>query len=348
MATAFPTTRREILRRATAAIAVSSVSGPPGQPGAKTIPAAAACCRCQFGVNLAAKEFDSKSVPTAAELDYYRSRGIRTFRLPLRWELLQPKLTGPLDTSYIDRFKPLIDHAASHAQKVLLDIHNFGRYDSVAIGSDRVPVASFADLWARLASTFSGHPGLEGYDIMNEPHDMPTPQTWPMAAQAAVDVIRRVDSVTPIYVEGDGWANAADWLSDSHLNSTLNIRDPADSIIYSAHVYADSDSTGIYKKPFAEDGATTATLIDRFRAFERWLRQRGLRGHVGECGVPADPGWLACLDALLAYLSRGTDIAQFHYWVGGPGWEDYALSIEPINGVDRPQMRILAKYIGSQ
>jgi endoglucanase len=268
--------------------------------------------------------------------------------LPLRWEFLQPKLTGPLDRSYVDLFKPLIDAAAGRRQKVLLDIHNFGRYNSVAIGSDQVSLGAFADLWARLASTFSGHPGVGGYDIMNEPHDMPTPETWPMAAQAAVDAIRKVDRATPIYVEGDGWANAADWLSGSHLNSALNIRDPVARVIYSAHLYADSDKTGTYKKRFAEDGATTATLIDRFRVFEGWLRSRGLCGHLGECGVPTDPGWLACLDAFLAYLSRGTDVVQFHYWAGGLAWHGYPLCIEPVNGVDRPQMRILLKYIRLQ
>jgi hypothetical protein len=45
--------------------------------------AIAASVKCQFGVNLCGTELPTKSVPTAAELDYYGSRGIDTLRLPL-------------------------------------------------------------------------------------------------------------------------------------------------------------------------------------------------------------------------------------------------------------------------
>jgi hypothetical protein len=300
--------------------------------------------KCYFGVNLCGTEFPSKSVPTTAELDYYRGKGIYTFRLPLHWEFLQPALMGPLNQSYIGLFKPLIDDAANHGQKILLDIHNFGRNNTVPIGSGSVTITAFVDLWTRLAAVLNGHPGLEGYDIMNEPHDMPTMTSWPQAAQAAVTAIRKVDMTTPIYVEGDGWSNVSDWSGGWHLNSQLNIRDPANKIIYSAHVYADWNKTGTYTKSFADDGATTQTLVDRFNVFQGWLQQNGFHGHIGECGVPPEAGWLACLDAFLAYLSQQNNITQMHYWAGGPAWGNYSLSIEPANGVDRPQMGVLSKY----
>lgn len=304
----------------------------------------AASNKCYFGVNLCGTDFPSKSVPTTAELDYYRSKAIYTFRLPLHWEFLQPALMAPLDQSYIDLFKPLVDYAANHGQKILLDIHNFGRNNTVPIGSGSVTIAAFVDLWTRLATVFNGHPGLEGYDIMNEPHDMPTMTTWPQAAQAAVNAIRKVDMVTPIYIEGDGWSNASDWLGGWHMNSQLNIQDPANNIIYSAHVYADWNNTATYTKSFADDGATAHTLIDRFNVLQGWLQQNGFRGHIGECGIPSDDGWLVCLDAFLTYLSQQTNITQMHYWAGGPAWGNYSLSIEPINGIDRPQMGVLSKY----
>src|ERR1700751_6030252 len=122
--------------------------------------------------------------------------------------------------------------ALNTGKKILVDIHNFGRYNTDPIGSGSVTITAFVDLWTRLATIFSGHPGLEGYDIMNEPHDMPTVETWPRAAQATVEASRDVDRTTPIYIEGDGWSNAADWLGGWHLNSQLNIRDPADKILY--------------------------------------------------------------------------------------------------------------------
>ena len=34
------------------------------------------------------------------------------------------------------------------------------------------------------------------------------------------------------------------------------------------------------------------------------------------------------------------------YWAGGPWWGDYMFSIEPQNGVDKPQMAILMERSG--
>jgi endoglucanase len=331
--------RRRLLWSGAATAALPFLS-PPVSGTAAAVPRT----KCRFGVNLCGTEFPSKSVPTIAELDYYRSRGIHTFRLPLRWEFLQPALMNGLDQIYIASFTPLVDYAARNGQKILLDIHNFGRYNTAPIGSGSVPIAALVDLWTRLATIFSGHPGLEGYDIMNEPHDMPTKTTWPRAAQAAVNAIRKIDLATPIYVQGDGWSNAADWLGGWHLNSQLSVHDRADKIIYSAHLYADWNKTGTYTKSFAEDGATTGILIDRFSVFQQWLSQKGYRGHIGECGVPPDAGWLTCLDAFLGHLSHQNNITQLHYWAGGPAWGNYSLSIEPRGGSDRPQMGVLSKY----
>jgi hypothetical protein len=55
--------------------------------------------------------------------------------LPLHWEFLQPDLIGALDGSYVSLFKPLVEYAAQHRQKIPLDIHNLGRYNTVPIGS---------------------------------------------------------------------------------------------------------------------------------------------------------------------------------------------------------------------
>jgi len=48
----------------------------PSMPARVARRAVAASAKCQFGVNLCGTEFPTKSVPTAAELVYYRSRGI--------------------------------------------------------------------------------------------------------------------------------------------------------------------------------------------------------------------------------------------------------------------------------
>ena len=65
---------------------------------------------------------------------------------------------------------------------------------------------------------------------------------------------------------------------------------------------------------------------------------------MGEVGVGNDdPGW----DAELAnglYQMRADGLLGAAYWAGGPWWGSYPLSIEPVNGVDAPQMPVLAAF----
>ena len=79
---------------------------------------------------------------------------------------------------------------------------------------------------------------------------------------------------------------------------------------------------------------------DPSKPFLSWLTTHGQRGAIGETGVPQDdPRWLA---ALTKFLDM-TDAAcvDWFMWAGG-GWrESYELSLEPINGKDRPQIKLL-------
>ena len=58
-------------------------------------------------------------------------------------------------------------------------------------------------LMLKMATEFRGSAGLHGYDLMNEPSNMPNLHVWPQAAQAAIDAIRTVDKETTIYLEGN-------------------------------------------------------------------------------------------------------------------------------------------------
>src|SRR3546814_9419682 len=74
---------------------------------------------------------------------------------------------------------------------------------------------------------------------MNEPHG--TVGLWPGAAQAAVDAIREVDDQTLIFIEGERWSSAYHW---PLVNANFLINDPADRIVYEAHLYFDQDFSG--------------------------------------------------------------------------------------------------------
>ena len=131
-----------------------------------------------------------------------------------------------------------------------------------------------------------------------------------------------------------------------YSDNLKNLVDPYNNLIYQAHTYFDADASGNYNLSYAEDGATLDIGITRLTPFVDWIKQNGKRGFVGEYGVPDNDGrWLDVLDRALKFLSdngiNGT------YWSAGPRWGDYPLSVQPTNNytVDRPQMKILEKYL---
>ena len=305
-----------------------------------------------FGVNLSGAEFGRNRgvygtdyiYPNAAELDYYQSHGIELIRLPFRWERMQPTLGGPLDPAELNRMIKFLDAAAARGMSVVIDLHNFGRYDNQVIGSSGVPIAAFQQFWTQLADALEDHPAIWGFGIMNEPHDMGSAQVWPMAAQAAADGIRSTGAEQAIIVAGDGWGGAHSW---RQANNNLRVNDPLDNIYYEAHVYFDRGNQGVYAGSYDAEHAYPTVGVDRLQPFLSWLTENNFRGFIGEYAVPDnDPRWLTVLDNFLRALDQA-DIPSA-YWGGGPWWGNYPLAIEPRGGADRPQMDVLERYSTGQ
>jgi endoglucanase len=312
----------------------------------------------EFGVNLAGAEFSDSILPgthgtnyiypNAQELDYYHSKGQDVIRLPFRWERVQPTLNGPLDTAEAGRIDALVQAAQQRNMKIILDVHNYGRYKApsgeLLLGSAALPNSAFADLWRKLAARYAAVGGIYGYGLMNEPHDMGGAERWPAAAQAAVNAIREVDRAHVVFVSGDHWSGAQSWTSTSNANLAIN--DPADNLVYEAHSYWDADHSGDYSQGYDGEGVTTNAGVENLSPFVGWCEQHNHRCFIGEFGVPrGDARYMTTLENALAYM-RDHNISGT-YWAGGPWWGEYNLTIEPAdlsNPVDRPQMEVLERY----
>ena len=311
------------------------------------------------GVNLSGLEFNSGTLPgrlnynyvapNDSELAYYQAKGIKMIRLPVLWARLQPRLLAAdpdttLDPSYLGLVKTIIAEAAARDMQVIVDVHNYGGYNANhKIGDGVLSQAQFATFWRILASALQGSPGLAGYDLMNEPSNMPAIDVWPLAAQAAVTAIRQVDPSSYIFVEGNNWASAASWVVN---NGGLNINDPQRRIIYEAHVYGDRDSSGTHFDWATEEanGVTVDTIAQRVGAFTAWCQLGNRSCAIGEVGVGNDdPRWNQELANGLAAMRSG-GILGFTYWAGGPWWGTYPMSIEPRNGADAAQMSVVSRY----
>jgi endoglucanase len=304
-----------------------------------------------IGLNIAGAGFASGVIPGKHGTNYFfpgegyfdkwKARGIRTIRFSIIWERLQPELNAALDENYSLLMDRMFEQAAENDIRVILDVHNYSRFKGEIIGTSSVPISAYQDLMERIARRWSGYAALYAYDIMNEPYGAAN-EYWPTVAQAGIDGIRKYDRSRPLFIEGRAWSSSYNW---PRLNEPLlALKDPADNLIFSAHAYVDSNSSGKYKEGPGDDFDPMAG-VKRVTPFVNWLIKNGKKGHIGEFGVPGDdPRWLQAMDNLLAYLQE--HCIPMTYWAAGPSWGTYKLSVEPLKGEDRPQWAVLEKYIG--
>jgi|GEM_PF-2738317 Endoglucanase len=298
-----------------------------------------------FGTNLPGVHGTDYIYPSPSHLDYYKARGIELIRFPFKWERLQHALNGPLDSAELARLDAFLDEVERRGMRVVLDMHNYGRRKvagaTYVIGSPQVPRSAFQDVWARIAEHVKDRDCLWGYGIMNEPYGMGV-HTWKDSAQYAVNGIRSHDTRHAILIPGDQYSGAHWWLT--HSADLHEIVDPADNLVFEAHQYFDNDSSGTYDSSYDGEGATPLTGVSRLASFVDWCDTHGVRGYVGEYGVPDDdPRWLTVLDNALSFLAANGISGT--YWAGGPWWGDYALSLEPRRVHDEaPQMSVLIPY----
>jgi endoglucanase len=312
-----------------------------------------------FGVNYAGGTFRKEQgfvVPDEKSLDYWKSKGVMLMRLPFDWERVQPKLQQPLDAGYVANLKRTVTMMGERGMKVLLDMHNYDRYNSQLIGADSVPLAAYGDAWKRLAGEFKDNPAIWGYGIMNEPYG--TNGTWPKAAQAGIDGIRAVDAKTMIVVAGDNFSGTENWARNG-AELPKQLHDPSNNLCWEGHCYFDNNSSGKYNFAYEYELNRPNASIDpmigvkRIEPFVKWLKANNYKGILGEFGVPAnldrDPRWLIVLDNVYEYLRKNgipnTFWAAGTLWTPGrgyviePDWRD-----GPNQGRDRSQMQILLKH----
>lgn len=310
-----------------------------------------------FGVNLAGAEFGyvfpgvyntNYTYPTAAELDYYKLKGLNLIRLPFKWERIQPVLNGPLDTTELLRIKNFIALAQNRNMSIIVDLHNYCRYNvngtERIIGSTNLSIANIRNLWTKLALELKTYTNIWGYGIMNEPHDLLASARWFDTAQQIINGIRVNDLNTRIIVGGDSWSSAQRWMQFS--DNLKNLVDPSNKLTFEAHVYFDNDASGTYDSTYDTEGAYPNIGIDRVTPFVNWLQTNNLNGFIGEYGVPPnDSRWLVALSNFLNHLK--INCINGTYWAGGPWWGNYILSVEPSAGIDKPQMSTLVNYLNT-
>lgn len=280
---------------------------------------------------------------------------------------------GGFHAAYAQFITDVLDAHAAAGATCILDLHNYCRYRDFRYGPDgKVPgltrgptplhrpytedpdgvqerifslapgatltQAHFADVWTRAAHRWKDHPGLAGYGLMNEPHDLPGPgqaqareggkedlAIWPAYARAAIDAIRKVDAKTPIYVAGNEWSSA---MSLAERNPGFPLA--GERLVYEVHLYLDASSSGHafdydtevrkgYSAGVSRRAIDADTGVKRLEKAVAWARKHGQRLALGEIGLPPDdPRWQEMFVRTVRYaVQNGVEV---FCWMGGSHW----------------------------
>jgi endoglucanase len=232
---------------------------------------------------------------------------------------------------------------------VLIDPHNYARYNGNLIGSAAVPHAAFADFWSRVAQQFVGNPRVL-FGLMNEPHDMPTEQ-WLAAANAAIAAIRAAGA--------------------SNLSSCPQCLDRCAQLERQLvrHAQRDRDARRRRSRPQLRVRAqpvsrrrpsgTSAQVVSttigsqRLANFTAWLRSNAIAipGRVSQWRAQrSGAGSATRRSATCSSTWTTTPTSGSLSWWAAALWGEYMFTLEPQNlgqasEVDRPQLAVMQPHM---
>lgn len=144
------------------------------------------------GINISGMEYSEKIypgvegtnyfAPQEADFAYLSRKGFTLARIPFLWERAQPTLNGALAPVFLQQMDFCVAMGKKYRIRLVPDMHNYGgRYvdpsvttgERVKIGTATLTVAQFADFWSKFAARYKNEPYMYGYDLMNEPVNMP-------------------------------------------------------------------------------------------------------------------------------------------------------------------------------
>jgi endoglucanase len=312
------------------------------------------------GINLAGAEFGEGNLPgthgdhyTYPDGKYARGyaspalfakKGMNVFRLPFRWERLQPERGKPFDPDELERLQSTVKNLRALGAKVIIDPHNYARYKSHIIGSDAVPNRDFADFWRRLAVLYKDDQDVI-FGLMNEPKEMKSEQ-WRDSANAAIAAIRETGAKNLVLVPGNGWTGAHSWTQDwygtPNAELMLTIKDPADNYAFEVHQYLDKDSSGSGDECVGEEVGA-----QRMKVFTEWAKKNKKRGFLGEFNGGDNPTCEVAIHNMLNHVESNPDVyIGWTWWAAGPAWDSSSKRVmEPRRGKWPGQLQWLEKRL---
>jgi endoglucanase len=132
----------------------------------------------------------SSNNPAKGQMDHFTSSGSNVFRLPFGWNpAVGGQVGGTLSASWFTAYDEMVQYALSKGAYVILDLHNYARWNGGIVGQGGPADSALANIWQQLATKYKSQPKVM-FGLMNEPHDIPDMNAWGKTLQTTVNAIR--------------------------------------------------------------------------------------------------------------------------------------------------------------
>ncbi|KAH9937243.1 endoglucanase [Fomitopsis serialis] len=294
------------------------------------------------GVNTAGYDFSvdtngdysgTDAPPPTSQYTHFTSQGANLYRIPFAWQLMTPTLGGTINSSFFTGYDQTVQAALSSGSGVyvIVDLHNYARWNGDIIGQGGPTNAEFASIWTQLASKYGSNDRVI-FGLMNEPHDLNVTE-WAASLQYVVNEVRSAGSENYLLLPGSTYSSAGTFPTEAGPY-LVNITDPlggTGKLLFDVHKYLDSDNSGTH--------ATCVTNnVDILETLVTFLQDNGNRQAIlSETGGGETSSCYTDLGQELAYVkSAYPTLVGFSAWSAGSFDSTYVLTLTPYsNGTDQ-------------
>lgn len=267
-----------------------------------------------YGQTLSGFEFGSNNifVPKDWNINHWKHNGANIVRLPIKWEYIQPTLLGPLDPIYVSEVKSVITKCNSLGLTVILDLHNFGKYNNL---SSNFTQENMVDVWTKIVAEFDSFQAIQ-YDLMNEPGTTVSGATQAAIYNACIAAIRAVAPTKIIHIPIRGSSGINSLFPEYTSYISLLALDA--NCLVQMHLYPDVDGSGTHS-----DVRSTAAQIYNLSAAFKLARLKGFKLFFGEVGTGYSANSLTWIDNFFDLCAKHKDVcAGWCWWADGGVWGD--------------------------
>ncbi|KAI0931799.1 Manganese dependent endoglucanase Eg5A [Taiwanofungus camphoratus] len=287
-----------------------------------------------FSVSTSGDYSGTPSTPPSSQYAHFEGEGANLFRIPFAWQLMTPTLGGTINSTFFNEYDATVQAALNSGSNVyvIVDLHNYARWNGDIIGQGGPTNAQFASIWTQLADQYGSNDQII-FGIMNEPHDLNVTE-WVATVQYVVNEIRNAGATNYLLLPGSSYSSAETFPTEAGPY-LVDVTDPlggTDYLLFDVHKYLDSDNSGTHATCVTNNTEVLETLVT-------FLQNNGNRQAIlSETGGGETSSCETYLGEELAYVkSAYPNLVGFSVWAAGAFDTSYVLSVTPYsNGTDQP------------